>query len=103
MTLQEDFDKAFDDYRQIVMDQMELVSQCDRGEKTEKEAFDQMLAMEIAKFPSKDRMEELLEDMPDSGIDIREMKGRFDSMRAMADTLFTAVKEKLPVHHFVKN
>ena len=103
MTLQEAFEKAFEDYRQIVMDQMELVSQCDRGEKTEKEAFDQMLAMEIAKFPSKDRMEELLEDMPDSGIDIREMKGRFDSMREMTDSLFTAVKDKLPVDHYVKN
>lgn len=102
MSLQEEFDEEYGKYMVILNEQMMLVSQLDKGEKTGTEVYDEMCGMEIAKFPSKDRMEELLEDMPEGGIDISEMKGRFDYVSELTDSLFDTVHEKLPDDHFVK-
>lgn len=102
MSLQEDFDEEFAKYTAILIEQMMLVSQLEKGEKTGSEVFDHMCGMEDAKSTSKNRMEELLEDMPEAGIDISKMKARFDYVTELTDSLFDTVHNKLPDDHFMK-
>lgn len=75
---EEDFSKFYEEYKNVVVDRLKVVSLFNRGIISAKDLDQRLAGMTIYQVRFKDDMEDLLDGYREGGGDISEMKGMFD-------------------------
>jgi len=90
---EEDFSKFYEEYKNVVIDRLKVVSLFNRGIISGKDLDQRLAGMTIYQVRFKDDMEDLLDGYREGGGDFTEMKDMFDYIvKASEDTDFLIEK-----------